>query len=320
MDQSTDKDTNCSKQQYSLFEEETTKPSCIFDDQFESKLSVWMSYNAKKSVDVLKEEHLDNAVLDTISDSRKLQIKPFWNTKTEEILHNGPLSVQEEESSKLRLDFADETSVDDLLAIEPKVLQKIIFEKEPLSKRHSCESLVHPFIESHKRQQIGVEEVAAFPKKSNSLSLNKDQPSIQGKTSTFYIDDNGHSNVKNNPSAGSIDIAGEVIQNLENKIRMLELQLVNSKKAIEAKDLAIKDINTQAEMQINSLQEVDYDYIHTYAKQGLEIVERLRNYTAPQDMSEEVHRLKLENLHLKSIIEELAAKLRGKALQTNDLS
>lgn len=323
MDQSTDKDTNYSKQQYSLFEEETTKPSSVFDDQFESKLSVWMSYNAKKNSDVLQEEHLDNPVLDSTSDSRKLQIKPFWNTKSEEIFHEAFSNTPEQAFPKLRLDFADETSVEDLLAIEPKVLQKIIFEKEPLSKRHSCESLVHPCIEeeafaSHKRQQIEMDAVASCHAKNlaetvNSESLQKDLASTLGKTSTFHMD-NGHSHEQknmNNGNSGSIDIAGEVVQNLENKIHMLEIQLENSKKAIAAKDVAIKDINTQVEMQINSLQEIDYDYIHTYARQGLELVERLRNYTVPQDMSEEVHRLKLENLSLKSIIEELVAKLRG---------
>ncbi|ELA41344.1 uncharacterized protein VICG_01584, partial [Vittaforma corneae ATCC 50505] len=122
--------------------------------------------------------------------------------------------------------------------------------------------------------------------------------------------DNTTQHADSGPSSSAFDVAQEIIQNLENKIKTLSSQAENYRQAIVSKENIIRDLGLQLELHAKNAQDIDHEYVQTHAKQGMEILDRIKSYQAPSDLTGEVQRLKIENMSLKNIVDELAMRIR----------
>ena len=106
-----------------------------------------------------------------------------------------------------------------------------------------------------------------------------------------------------------IDPTNEIVENLENKIKQLNSQILNFKVALNAKENTIKLLNSQIELIRAQEYTIDDECIKKFASKGLSLIEEIREIKQPKDLSRELSSLKLENMALKNIIDELALRI-----------
>lgn len=103
-----------------------------------------------------------------------------------------------------------------------------------------------------------------------------------------------------------IDPTGEIVQNLENKIKLLNLQLLNLKVTINERENTIKFLRSQLELL--KPQEANSDVVKECVERGLAVLNEIKLIEKPVDQSKEMNALRLENMSLKNIIGELAMR------------
>ncbi|ELA41345.1 uncharacterized protein VICG_01585, partial [Vittaforma corneae ATCC 50505] len=148
----------------------------LFDDQFESKVSIWKSYREEKNEhEDLDDDLLNNPVLNSSPSESSCanktlkdvpRINRFWGAGVQ----NEAGAVQEQPDGRQEArDTMDSTShgasASDLAAIRPEILQKIMFEDEGSARKSIRERSTHPSMEEDlnfgggayesKRQRIG---------------------------------------------------------------------------------------------------------------------------------------------------------------------
>lgn len=106
-----------------------------------------------------------------------------------------------------------------------------------------------------------------------------------------------------------VDPTEEIVENLENKIKQLNSQILNYKIALNTKENTIKTLNLQIELLQTEEHNIDSLYIEKFVSKGLKIIEEIKNIEQPRDLSQEITDLRLENLSLKNIIDELALRI-----------
>lgn len=273
----------------------------LFESGFESKMSVWKSYREEKD------------------EGEPQKTNKFW------------------EANEARTMM---TSLDDLVAIEPKVLRRIMH-GESGSKKIQYEGTMHPSlagdlalcdgskakrvctddskVENESRvdgskvnseksirdeKSVGLKEEAPADSKNNQSTENIFNRET-GNGQTGFLD-----SVKSKDECGSFSMAQEVIQNLENKIEALNCQIKNYKQALTAKDDRIKELEMALEYGHDDKADVDYLCVETYVKRAVEILEKIKGQSFQPKPSNETSLLLVENENLKAIIEELSLRLK----------
>lgn len=114
-----------------------------------------------------------------------------------------------------------------------------------------------------------------------------------------------------------VDPACEIVENLENKIKLLSSQIVNYKAIVDSKDNLIKSLKSQIELLKSQESSIDQDYIKMFVGKGFSILNDMKNIEKPVDLNNQVNSLKLENMSLKNIIDELVIRIKEYKTQNN---
>jgi len=176
---------------------------------------------------------------------------------------------------------------DGLIPIEPKVLQKMIL-NEGVLRKSKCEGASHPSVESDLELLMG----------HSSKRVCSGDFLAAGRT--------------NDITKEEFSMTQEIIQNLETKIKALNAQAANLKEALASKDRRIRDVEQQLEWSKENVADLDQECIEIYVKQAQEILEKWKRREEPQDQSLEIESLRLENMNLKMVVEELTMRIKGK--------
>lgn len=108
-----------------------------------------------------------------------------------------------------------------------------------------------------------------------------------------------------------IDASVEVISHMEGKISILSAQLENYKRTIAEKDEIIKNLRNSMELLFDELKNDSMqESIRTQASKGLEIIKEIRKREIPADKTQENYKLRIENMNLKNIVDELFLKIK----------
>jgi len=108
-----------------------------------------------------------------------------------------------------------------------------------------------------------------------------------------------------------IDVSVEVISHMESKISILSAQLENYKRTIVEKDEIVKNLRNSMELLFDELKNDSVqESIQTQASRGLEIIKEIRKREIPADKTQENYKLRIENMNLKNIIDELFLKIK----------
>lgn len=328
----------------------------LFDDQFESKVSIWKSFREEKSEHArgLDEDLLDNPVLDTSPPGGPCAsggpgpvptANRFWDAGTPRKACPGSWREAPGAAREKRGCPADSalggSSAGDLAAIAPKILQKLMFEDERPAAKSSCEASTHPCLEDvagsvyeSKRPRTGG-DIGPGPKNGEGgVSLGESSSTAVRTDVGGGADRRGHPSfahgvidrtaqcADSGPAPSfearsdfmdtnrSLGMTQEIVQNLESKIKTLSTQIDNYRQAVASKENIIRDLSLQLELHSKSVQDIDCEYVQTYARQGMEILDRMRSRRAPRDLTGEVQSLKIENLSLRNIVDELAMRIR----------
>lgn len=239
------------------------------DDEFESKIEIWKSFNNQDSLQSANINHIE-AVVEEIKEENVV-------TEQDAIIKNIIVNRDDIELKNINLE-------------EQKIEYKhILFGDDAICNKSDGNEI----------------------SSNNNLIIN-------------FNNDQSYKKIKlENPSEATYeykskqdeeitqDASYEIVFHLTNKIESLIAQIENYKKTIETKDSQIISLKRDVDVLKHDLKlQNDGDYIESQIKRGLEIINELRNIHIPEDKTKENYLLSLENLRMKSIVEELTGRIK----------
>lgn len=320
--------------------DENSKETPSFDDKFESKVTEWKSYAKSKDGQskLFDEDLLNNPVIDSNENesNRTIQVNPH---ETHEYLvadgyfvDGGSPVKTNKTSSSTHIESRRKHSN---LASHPSIfsdgLHSDLFEdsKRPKNEIKSS-SMDRPPAHSildYTEERENTNHVCCHvhtPPRPTVVPACVDISSIHGKVvprtkekEVVHIKDKTVGNAQNTSILTSTldDQASaqrEIIANLEAKIQSLEKANDNLRSALDASENMVDDLKIQLEMVSHNTVDLDRDHIKKKLELALKLVEKIRNDRVSEDVRSELNRVKLENIKLKSIIEELTLRLKNK--------
>lgn len=265
------------------------------DDAFDTKVSIWKSFSSAKCGGEERTGDLDDGLLD----------HPVMDSTRYSLFRDGKCALEGVEKPAVRINpFWTPSGIPDKETVE--------------QHERDGESLGN-------RDEVGstLNEAGG----TGDCSIAKRLKSSADCSSAFFVECKQASNglpricsgtVGNREAHASRDMevtpieeSLEIVSQLENRIRALSAQLESCRQALRSKDAVIEELEGSLEMlKSEQANRIDYEFIGQCVSRGLEIVRELRAVDSPRDFTKENYNLRVENMSLKNIIEELAGRVR----------
>lgn len=249
-------------------------------DAFETRVSIWKSFSSARYGEEKPSENLDDSLLEhPVVDSTKHSLfRDGEKSPLEERLAVSPFWAPDE------AEIQNQESEEAVCPISEPSLKKF---KDSMEPREICDDGIL----------------------SPAICEEQESSSEKPRICNGVVECIGRMAERDD---GEAEQASESILRLENKVRTLSTQLDTCRQALSCRERTIRELERSIEM-LRSEQggRADYELVGECARRGLEIVGELRSIDSPRDFTEENYSLRIENMSLKNIVEELAGRVKA---------